>query len=78
MNFGQRWREARARQQLTQLSTPQQKESLARWAGLQVKELDAEIESREGFLNTLLSTGVSSIPEVNSAIEGFIRVETPR
>ena len=59
------------------LSTPQQKEALARWAGLSVKELDEAIDKREGFLNTLLSAGVTSIPEVNSAIEAF-RVETPR
>jgi hypothetical protein len=60
------------------LSTPQQKQALADWAGLSVKELDGEIDKREAFLSTLLSTGVSSIPEVNSAIDEFTRVETPR
>jgi len=53
------------------LSTPEQKDALARWAGLTPEALDAEIEQRDGFLNTLLNTGVTSIPEVNTAIEGF-------
>ena len=53
------------------LSTPPQKQALADWASLSVEEIDAEIERREGFLNTLLDTGVSSIPEVNAAIESF-------
>jgi len=53
------------------LSKPEQRETYARWAGLTVETLDSELERREGFLNTLLNTGVSSIPEVNSAIESF-------
>jgi len=47
------------------------KEALARWAGLSVDALDAEMEKREGFLTTLLNTGVTSIPEVTRAIESF-------
>ncbi len=53
------------------LSTPAQREALARWAGITLEELDAEIERREAFLNTLLSSGVVEIPDVNRAIEGY-------
>ena len=43
------------------------------WAGLSAEELDAEMETREGFLNTLLKTGVTSIPEVNTRDRGLLR-----
>ena len=53
------------------LSTPDQQEAYAHWAGLTVAELTLQLDRREGFLSTLLSTGAISIPEVNSAIEEF-------
>jgi hypothetical protein len=53
------------------LSDAEQREALAGWAGMTVENLEADLEKREGFLTTLLNTGVSSIPEVNAAIEGF-------
>jgi hypothetical protein len=53
------------------LPQPGQRERLAGWAGLTTEALDAEIEKREGFLTTLLNAGVTSIPEVNNAVEGF-------
>ena len=53
------------------LTTDEQRHALTDWAGLSIEELDAEIEKRETFLNTLLNSGVSAIPEVNAAIEAF-------
>jgi len=53
------------------LAEREHREAFARWAGLRVDALEAELDKREGFLTTLLNTGVSSIPEVNTAIEGF-------
>jgi len=53
------------------LPDPEHRESFARWAGLSVEAVDAELEKRAGFLATLLNTGVTSIPEVNAAIESF-------
>lgn len=53
------------------LSTADQRDALASWAKLSPEELATEIDRREGFLNTLLNTGVHSIPEVNAAIRGF-------
>ena len=53
------------------LPKSEHRELFAAWAGLSVDDLNAELEKREGFLNTLANTGVSSIPEVNAAIESF-------
>jgi hypothetical protein len=53
------------------LSTPQQREALASWAGLSPDELEEEVRRRERALETLLSAGTESIPEVNQAIEAF-------
>ncbi len=53
------------------LTTVEQREALAVWAGLTVEELDTELEGREQFLQTLMRTGVSAIPEVNAAIEEY-------
>lgn len=53
------------------LAGTEHRETFAQWAGLALEELDEELEKRAGFLTTLLKTGVSSIPEVNAAIEGF-------
>ena len=50
---------------------PSRRRRSRQWAGISPEALDAEMETREGFLNTLLKTGVTSIPEVNNAIEGF-------
>jgi hypothetical protein len=47
------------------------REAFGRWARLSANDVDAEIERREGFLTTLQDTGVTSIPEVNTAIESF-------
>jgi hypothetical protein len=53
------------------LSAPEHVETFGRWAGLSPDDVAAEIERRAGFLTSLQSTGVTSIPEVNSAIESF-------
>jgi hypothetical protein len=53
------------------LPEPAHREAFGRWAGLTEEALDAELEKREGFLTTLLNTGVVAIPEVNQAIESF-------
>jgi type IV secretory pathway ATPase VirB11/archaellum biosynthesis ATPase len=53
------------------LPKPEHREKFGRWAGLSVEAVDAELEKRAGFLTTLLNTGVTSIPEVNAAIESF-------
>jgi len=53
------------------LPKPEHREAFASWAGMGVDALASEIERREGFLTTLLSTDVTSIPEVNTAIESF-------
>ncbi len=53
------------------LPTTEGWEALARWTNLSPAELESEIERREGFLTTLVNTGVDSIPEVNAAIERF-------
>ncbi len=55
------------------LQKPEHREAFAAWAGLPVDALDHELNKREGFLTALLNTGVSSIPEVNGAIEGFYK-----
>ena len=53
------------------LPEPEHHEAFGLWAGLSAEALDAELDKREGFLTTLLNTGVSAIPEVNQAIESF-------
>jgi len=53
------------------LAEPEHREAFATWAGISADELNAELEKREGFLVSLVSTGVTSIPEVNAAIESF-------
>lgn len=47
------------------------RDAFAAWAGLTPDELEALIERRMGFLDTLRSTGVREIPEVSAAIEAF-------
>jgi hypothetical protein len=47
------------------------REAFAKWAKLSVTELDSEIDRREGFLQTLDTTGVEDLREVTLAIEGF-------
>ena len=51
------------------LPKPEHREAFATWAGMSDEELTAELERRETFLENLISTGVTTIPEVNSAIE---------
>jgi hypothetical protein len=53
------------------LSTQAQREAFASWAKLSPDELTTEIDRREGFLTTLLDTGINPIPEVNAAIQGY-------
>jgi len=53
------------------LPKAEDREAFATWAGISVDELNAELEKREAFLSTLVSTGVTAIPEVNAAIESF-------
>jgi hypothetical protein len=53
------------------LPKPEHLEIFGRWAGLGTEEVEADISWREDFLTNLQNTGVTSIPEVNSAIEGF-------
>lgn len=53
------------------LPKSEHREAFATWAGISVDELNAELERREAFLSTLVSTGVTAIPEVNAAIESF-------
>ena len=61
------------------LPEPEHREAFAAWAGVSIDELSAELEKREAFLVSLVSTGVTAIPEVNAAIESFYEeVITPR
>ena len=53
------------------LPRAEDREAFATWAGISVDELAEEVEKREAFLSTLVSTGVTAIPEVNAAIESF-------
>ena len=53
------------------LPKPEHREAFATWAGMSDEELTAELERRETFLENLISTGVTTIPEVNAAIESF-------
>ena len=47
------------------------RETFAEWSGLSPDALDAEIEGRTGFLDSLRQTGVHEIPQVTAAIEGY-------
>jgi len=53
------------------LPKTEHREGFGRWAGMSAEDVDTEIERREGFLTALQNTGVTSIPEVHSAIESF-------
>lgn len=46
-------------------------EALADWANLSVAELDAEIEKRTAWLQALMDSGATSIPEFGNAIEEY-------
>ncbi|MDO8614648.1 MAG: hypothetical protein Q7T33_02790 [Dehalococcoidia bacterium] len=50
---------------------PAQRDVFARWAKLTPGQLAAELDRREGFLETLRQTNVESVREVSLAIEGF-------
>lgn len=60
-----------ARDEFEVLAEAGQREALARWAELSPDELEAEMDRRESFLRGLLEAGAVSIPEVNTAIEGW-------
>jgi len=47
------------------------REAFADWAGMTVDELGAEMERREGIIHDWMTSGATSIPEVNNAIEEF-------
>jgi type IV secretory pathway ATPase VirB11/archaellum biosynthesis ATPase len=55
----------------TVLPQPEHRDAFAQWAGLSLASLDAELDKRQGFLTTLVNSGVKAIPEVNQAIESF-------
>lgn len=46
-------------------------DAFAQWAKLTPAELDTELTQRLRFLETMLKTGATSIPEVNAAIQAF-------
>jgi len=47
------------------------RKAFALWAGVSVEELNTGLDKREAFLENLITTGVTSIPDVNAALEGF-------
>ena len=53
------------------LSDPDVRYAFAAWADLSPEELTKELDQRAGFLETLRKTGISEIPPVNQAIEGY-------
>jgi hypothetical protein len=53
------------------LADPAAAAAFAAWAGLSGRDLETELDRREGFLERLIKSGVASIPEVGAAIEAF-------
>ncbi len=53
------------------LESEEDRQSLADWCGIPAETLLSEMDKREAFLARLLENGMSSIPEVNAAIERF-------
>ncbi len=53
------------------LDTEEDRQSLADWCGIPAETLLNEMDKREAFLARLLENDMSSIPEVNAAIERF-------
>jgi hypothetical protein len=53
------------------LASLEEREAFAGWAGLAVAELEAEMDRREGIIRGWMTSGATSIPEVNNAIEAF-------
>ena len=49
------------------------RQEFARWASLKPKQLEAELQRREAFLQELLTSGRTAIPDVNQAIEDYYR-----
>lgn len=68
-----RWQEEGDRFQV--LDDPVDRQAFARWAGLSGRALEGEVERRASFLEGLLARGVTSIPQVNAAIEAYYRGE---
>ena len=57
------------------LESEEDREALAGWCDISVETLLGEMEKREAFLSRLIENGMSSIPEVNAAIERFYAEE---
>jgi type IV secretory pathway ATPase VirB11/archaellum biosynthesis ATPase len=57
------------------LESAEDREALAAWCGISADALLSELDKREGFLTRLVENGMSSIPEVNAAIERFYAEE---
>ena len=53
------------------LSTEEDREAFAAWAGLSPTDLMSELERREAIISNWMTSGATSIPEVNNAIEAF-------
>ncbi len=53
------------------LESEEERRALADWCGIPAETLLSEMDKREAFLARLLENGMSSIPEVNAAIERF-------
>jgi len=59
----------------TILEAEEDREALAGWCGISTETLLSEMDKREAFLTRLVENGMSSIPEVNAAIERFYAEE---
>jgi hypothetical protein len=53
------------------LASLEDREAFAGWAGLTVAELEAEMGRRQEIIGEWMTSGATSIPEVNNAIEAF-------
>lgn len=53
------------------LASHENQEAFADWAGLTLAELEAEMGRREEIIGGWMTSGATSIPEVNNAIEEF-------
>ncbi len=57
------------------LESEEDREALAGWCDISIETLLGEMEKREAFLSRLIENRLSSIPEVNAAIERFYAEE---
>ncbi len=60
------------------LAKPEDREGFAVWAGMSTAELEKELNRREGILTGWLKHGITSIPEINNALEDFYAGLEPR